>query len=84
MPAGRSRQIAELIARQVAVLDRTQVLERDSTVEARIAELRAACRSAERVLAARSDAEAVRERRDPVPGSTLVALARLRAQRSRT
>ena len=40
----------------------------------------AACRAAVRQLAGRADAERLRAYRDPLPASTVAALARLRAE----
>ncbi len=52
---------------------------RTMTAAARAQALAAACRAAARQLAARPDRQRLREYRDPLPESSLIALRRLRA-----
>ncbi len=58
---------------------------RGQTREQRSRALAAACRAAAKQLAARADRQRLREYRDPLPQSSVVALRRLReaAQRAR-
>jgi hypothetical protein len=66
-----------------AVDDRTSIEAeaapyRDLTSQERARHLAAACRAAARLVLARSDARAALEYVDPLPNSTVTALARLR------
>lgn len=53
---------------------------RGMSPEGKLALVAAACRSAMKLLAARDDAERALSHRDPLPDSSLRALARLRAE----
>jgi hypothetical protein len=77
------RDEAHSIAKAREALANAQQREAAEPPEAHIERIRTACRSAMRMLALRADREQLLAHREPLPQSSQVILARLRAQQRR-